>query len=367
MPNLPLRQRRIATSICGGASAPVLITGGAGFIGTNVADRLLAMGRRVVVLDNLSRPGVDQNALWLQRRYGSRVKIVVGDVRDRKDIRRALEGVGHVFHFAAQVAVTTSLLDPRADFETNAGGTMNLLDEMRAMSAPPSIIYTSTNKVYGDLRGLALRVEGNRYAPVDGEVARNGIDETRPLDFHTPYGCSKGAAEQYVLDHARTMGLRGVVFRMSCVYGPHQFGNEDQGWVAHFLIRALERKPITVYGDGLQVRDLLFVQDLVDALLLASSNIGELSGCAYNIGGGVERAVSLLELIELVGSFSGAPPDVLFDRCRVGDQSYYVSNISKFRSTTKWEPRVPLRAGIRHLYDWLVDSRSFEVEALAAT
>jgi CDP-paratose 2-epimerase len=361
MRSLPLRKRTAD------GPAPVLITGGAGFIGTNVADRLLSAGRRVVVLDNLSRPGVDQNVLWLQRRYGSRVKIVVGDIRDPKDIRRALEGAGHVYHFAAQVAVTSSLADPRADFETNAGGTVNLLQEMRGMSAPPSIIYTSTNKVYGGLRSLALRIEGNRYMPVDSEIARKGVDESRPLDFQTPYGCSKGAAEQYVLDHARTLGLRGVVFRMSCIYGPHQFGNEDQGWVAHFLLRALERKPITLYGGGLQVRDLLFIDDLVEALLLAESKIGQLSGHAFNIGGGVDQSASLIELIELLKSYAGTRPDVSFGPARAGDQRYYVSDSSKFRNLTGWQPKVPLCTGIRRLYDWLVEAPCLKVEELAET
>ena len=220
----------------------VLVTGGAGFIGTNVADRLASQGKRVVILDNLSRAGVDQNALWLQQRHGRRIKFIVGDIRERADVRRALEGVEHVFHFAAQVAVTTSLEDPRTDFDINALGTLNLLEEIRAMRNPASIIYTSTNKVYGGLPDLELRPEQKRYTPVDRKIAAAGISEQRPLDFHTPYGCSKGAAEQYVVDFARTLGLKAVVFRMSCIYGPHQFGTEDQGWVAHFLIRALEQR-----------------------------------------------------------------------------------------------------------------------------
>ncbi len=316
---------------------PVLITGGAGFIGTNLADRLLTMGRRVVVLDNLSRAGVDQNALWLQQRHGRKVRIIVGDVRDRGDVRRALEGVEHVFHFAAQVAVTTSLVDPRTDYEINATGTLNVLEEIRAMEHPPSLIYTSTNKVYGGLDDVELERNGNRYVPVDRTTAAHGISESRPLDFHTPYGCSKGSAEQYVLDHARTLGLRTAVFRMSCIYGPHQFGTEDQGWVAHFLIRALEHKPITLYGDGLQVRDILFIDDLVDAFLLAWREIRNLSGMAFNIGGGVERTVSLLELVELIGRMSGREPGIYYEGSRAGDQRYYVSDISKFCGLTGWD------------------------------
>ena len=261
-----------------GASKAVLITGGAGFIGTNVAERLLSSGHRVVVLDNLSRAGVDQNARWLQQRHGRSLKVIVGDVREPADVRRAMEGVQHVFHFAAQVAVTTSLADPRTDYEINATGTMNVLEELRHASEGPSLIYTSTNKVYGGLEDVQLRKESKRYVPADERMAGAGVGEDRPLDFHTPYGCSKGAAEQYVIDHARTFGLHAAVFRMSCIYGPHQFGTEDQGWVAHFLIRALEHRPITLYGDGMQVRDVLYVDDLVDAFLLAWRNIGRAVG-----------------------------------------------------------------------------------------
>jgi CDP-paratose 2-epimerase len=337
---------------------PVLITGGSGFIGTNVADRLLCSGTKVVVLDNMSREGVDQNALWLQRRHGRRVRILVGDVRDRNDVRRALEGVGHVFHFAAQVAVTTSMVDPRADFEANALGTLNLLEEMRALKQPPSIFYTSTNKVYGGLSDIQLVRRERRYEPHNQETATLGISERRTLDFHTPYGCSKGAAEQYVLDYSRSFGLPAVVFRMSCIYGPHQFGTEDQGWVAHFLIRALEGKPIVLYGDGLQVRDVLFVDDLVNAFLTAWEKVRLLSGQAFNIGGGSQRTVSLLELIDLITNLTGRRPSISFESMRTGDQRYYVSDTSKFRSATGWSPAVSVREGVRRLYQWLLDART---------
>ena len=355
----------------GNGSSPrarsVLITGGAGFIGTNLADSLLTSGRHITILDNLSRAGVDQNALWLQQRHGRKLKIIVGDVRDRSDVCRALEGVSHVFHLAAQVAVTTSLVDPRTDFDINAGGTINVLERIRAMEEPPSLIYTSTNKVYGGLEDLTLKREGNRYAPVDRDTAERGISESRPLDFHTPYGCSKGSAEQYVLDYSRAFGLRTVVFRMSCIYGPHQFGTEDQGWVAHFLIRALEHKPITVYGDGLQVRDILFSGDLVDAFLLAWRDIGKLSGNAFNIGGGPDRTISLLELVDSIARMTGVKPSLYFDGSRAGDQRYYVSDTSKFRKATAWEPQVSPRAGIRKLYDWLLEARRFVTEEIAAS
>lgn len=346
---------------------PVLITGGAGFIGTNVAHRLLAAGHNVVVLDNLSRSGVDQNALWLQQTYGKRVRIIVGDVRSPNDVRRALEGTRHVFHFAAQVAVTTSIDDPRTDFEINTVGTVNLLEEMRAMAAPPSIIYTSTNKVYGGLEDVRLRPQDRRYHPIDENIASSGISECRSLDFHTPYGCSKGAAEQYVLDYGRSFGVAASVFRMSCIYGPHQFGTEDQGWVAHFLIRALNNKPINIYGDGLQVRDVLFVEDLVNAFFLAWDDIGNLSGNAYNVGGGVDRTISLLELIDLIAQLNGARPRVYFDSGRTGDQRYYVSDISKFGAATGWRPRVSVRDGVRRLNDWLIDARRLSPAEIIAS
>jgi CDP-paratose 2-epimerase len=335
----------------------VLITGGAGFIGTNVADRMLKDGYRVTILDNLSREGVRQNVAWLQQRHGRLVTVVAADVRDPAVVRRAVENVSHVFHFAAQVAVTTSLLDPRNDFETNVTGTLNVLEAIRARNNRPSLIYTSTNKVYGGLEDVDLRADGCRYAPVDRFIAQHGISEARPLDFHTPYGCSKGAAEQYVRDYARSYGLRTVVFRMSCIYGPHQFGTEDQGWVAHFLIRALAKRPITIYGDGLQVRDILFIDDLMEAFFLAWRQIDALSGQAFNIGGGVARAVSLLELVDLIGRMTGHAPGVRFEPSRSGDQRYYVTDAAKFRQATGWSPKVSPQEGLQRLHSWLLETR----------
>ena len=232
----------------------------------------------MLVYDNLSRPGVEKNARVASRaRTANACSVEVADVRDAHALRSAVRDADQVFHFAAQVAVTTSLTDPRHDFEVNVGGTLNLLEAIRALENPPPLLFTSTNKVYGALADLALEKNCTRYQPLDAAL-RTGIGEDRPLDFHSPYGCSKGAADQYVLDYARTFGLPAVVFRMSCIYGPHQMGTEDQGWVAHFLIRAIEGKPITIYGDGMQVRDVLFVDDLVDAFLLAQANIHTLSG-----------------------------------------------------------------------------------------
>ena len=234
-----------------------LITGGAGFIGTNVAARLLDAGRRVRIYDNLSRRGVDANVQWLRETYGDRVDICVGDIRDRAAVAAAVDDVSEVYHFAAQVAVTTSLIDPLDDFGVNAGGTLNLLEALRGLPEPPSVLFTSTNKVYGDLEDVELVPHDTRYLPADTDTRMCGISERRSIEFHSPYGCSKGAADQYVLDYARTFGLQAVVFRMSCIYGPHQFGNEDQGWVAHFLIRALAGEPIR--GGRVRFRGFLSV------------------------------------------------------------------------------------------------------------
>ncbi len=338
-------------------SRPVLITGGAGFIGTNLADRLLSSGRSVTVFDNLSRPGVDQNLRWLRERHGDRLHIEVADIRDHYALRRAVRSARQVYHFAAQVAVTTSLTDPVLDFEVNACGTLHLLEALRSLRTPPPLVFTSTNKVYGDLGDIRLGKNDSRYEPEDLLVRRYGINEDRPLDFHSPYGCSKGTADQYVMDYARTFPIPMVVFRMSCIYGPHQFGTEDQGWVAHFLIRAVEEQPITLYGDGRQVRDLLFVDDLIEALLLAQAHLPKLSGQAFNIGGGPAQAISLLELIELIAELHGESPTAQFADWRPGDQRYYVSDTRKFRAATGWAPQVSVRHGLKLLYQWLLEAR----------
>jgi CDP-paratose 2-epimerase len=339
-------------------SKPVLITGGAGFIGANLAERLLELGRSVVLLDNLSRAGVSENVRALRERFGERVRLVIGDVRDKPRVSELVAGASGVFHFAAQVAVTTSLIDPLLDFDVNVRGTLNVLEALRAMSAPPPLLFTSTNKVYGALADIALREGPLRYVPRDAELSASGVDENRPLSFCSPYGCSKGAADQYVLDYAHSFGLRAAVFRMSCIYGPRQFGNEDQGWVAHFLIKAARREPITIYGDGKQVRDILFVSDLMDAMLMAEARIDRLAGQAFNIGGGPSNVVSLLELLSFVQDLAGAPIQTRFDLVRTGDQPYYVSNTSRFHEQTGWQPRVDAGTGVRMLYDWLLRHRA---------
>ncbi|MHB9028690.1 MAG: NAD-dependent epimerase/dehydratase family protein [Candidatus Latescibacterota bacterium] len=329
------------------------MTGGAGFIGTNLAARLLSQGERVLIFDNLSRPGVERNLQWLRDTYGSLFQAEIADVRDRNAVRQAVRHARSVYHFAAQVAVTSSLNDPEEDFEINARGTLNLLESMRRLQNPPGMIFTSTNKVYGSLEDIELRPNEHRYEPENSYLREMGVSEARPLDFHSPYGCSKGAADQYVSDYARVFGLRTVVFRMSCIYGFHQFGTEDQGWVAHFLISSLRNDRITLYGDGMQVRDILFVEDLVNAFLLAGKHMDILAGDAFNIGGGPSNAISLRELLSHIRELNGGLPEIRFDGWRTGDQRYYVSNTEKFSALTGWKPKVDVRTGVEKLYDWL--------------
>jgi CDP-paratose 2-epimerase len=331
-----------------------LITGGAGFVGVNLADRLLSEGRPVMVFDNLSRAGVNKNLEWLQQKYdGDMLRVMIADIRDKEAVTTAVEGASQVFHFAAQVAVTTSLVDPYLDFEINALGTLNILEAIRNSHHQPPIIFTSTNKVYGDLEEVGMVMNDTRYYPENLQVQQNGISEEKSLSFHSPYGCTKGVADQYILDYARTFGLKTVVFRMSCIYGPHQFGTEDQGWVAHFLIQALKGDPITIYGDGKQVRDILFVEDLVNAFMLAQENIDKISGNAYNMGGGVKNTVSLLELLMLIEKISGQKPNALFHEWRPSDQKYYVSDFTKFYKATGWLPENGTTEGVAKLFQWL--------------
>jgi CDP-paratose 2-epimerase len=330
-----------------------LITGGAGFVGTNLADRIASDGGRVIVFDNLSRRGVEENLRWLTRRHPRSVDVEIADLRDVCAVARALAACDRAYHLAAQVAVTTSLDEPVLDAEVNLQGTINLLEAARGRQKPPALLFTSTNKVYGGLEDVALGERATRYEPLDPDVLGRGIGESRPLRFCTPYGCSKGAADQYVLDYAHSYGLATSVFRMSCIYGPHQCGNEDQGWVAHFIISALEGRPITVFGDGKQVRDVLYVDDLVDAFLRASADADRLAGRAFNIGGGVANAISLVELIDLIGEQRGQRPPVDSGPWRRGDQRYYVSDTAAFTAATGWRPRVSPREGVGRLHSWL--------------
>ncbi len=334
----------------------VLVTGGAGFVGANLVERLVNDGRSVRIVDNLHRPGVENNLRWLKQHFGDRIEFAPVDVRNSLALEPALAGIKQIFHLAAQTAVTTSLIDPVDDFRTNLQGTVNLLEAARRQPQPPAIVFSSTNKVYGGLSDIALEVVGQRYQPSDPEIRRYGIAETRGLDFHSPYGCSKGGADQYVIDYARCMGVPAVVFRMSCVYGPRQFGTEDQGWVAHFLIRALREEPINIYGDGCQTRDVLSVHDLIEACLLAERHMDRLSGRAFNIGGGPSNTISLLELIDLIAELRGCRPKINFSGWRPGDQRYYVSDIRSFQQATGWVPRIGAASGIERLHNWLSES-----------
>lgn len=338
-----------------------LITGGAGFIGTNLAGRLLSEGKKVMIYDNLFRDGVEQNLNWLQQEYGDNLIIQIADINEIGILEESVKHASEVYHFSSQVAVTTSLTNPLLDFQVNLKGTFNLLEAIRNSPHQPPLLFTSTNKVYGNLNDVEMKENGSRYEPSVKSIQKNGIGEDRALDFHSPYGCSKGAADQYILDYSRSYGLKTAVFRMSCIYGPHQFGTEDQGWVAHFLISALEENPVVIYGNGKQVRDILFVEDLVDAFVLAGKNINKLSGEVFNIGGGPQNTVSLLEILDVIKEKAGKEMDISFEDWRTGDQFYYVSNNSKFEKATGWSPKYTVDAGINALLEWLCETRDIKL------
>ncbi|WP_265499760.1 NAD-dependent epimerase/dehydratase family protein [Paracoccus beibuensis] len=335
----------------------VLITGGAGFIGANLADALMRDGQQVTVLDNLSRPGVERNLRWLADRHGDRLRAVPADLRDQPSLGGIVDGASAVFHLAAQTAVTTSLASPLEDFEVNARGTLNLLEAVRATGRQVPVIFASTNKVYGALSDLTVTDSGDRCGPLDNSMAAHGVAEDRPLDFCTPYGCSKGVADQYVLDYAKSYGIPAAVLRMSCIYGPRQFGTEDQGWVAHFLIRALEGRPITVFGTGRQVRDVLHVSDAVAAYRTLLDRIDSLSGHAFNLGGGPSNAVSLREVLSEIAMITGEVADVSFEDWRQGDQPWFVADTRALQAATGWKPRVDWRDGLADLAQWLAHDR----------
>jgi CDP-paratose 2-epimerase len=336
----------------------VLITGGAGFIGSNLAERLLAdSSTQVRIFDDLSRNGTAHNLAWLRSlANGKRVEFVKGDVRNASAVNNAARDVDEIYHFAAQVAVTTSVDLPRKDFETNVLGTFNVLEAARRSGRRPFLLFTSTNKVYGSLHGVPVQMDGTRYRA--DSLDFRGVAETESLDFHSPYGCSKGAADQYVRDYARIYDLPTVVFRMSCIAGPRQFGTEDQGWVAHFLYSVLEGKPITVYGDGLQVRDVLHVSDLVDAMRSVRKFSARTAGEIYNLGGGPERAISVVEMLDAIARETGIDPILYYSEVRPGDQPLYISDTSKLTEHTGWKPRFSSIEILRSIHNFWRDNRA---------
>jgi CDP-paratose 2-epimerase len=328
---------------------PLLLTGGAGFIGVNAADRFARAGRSVRVFDDLSRPGSRSNLEWLLSQHPGRVDFVHGDIRDPVGVATAVMGSSAVLHLAAQVAVTTSLAHPATDFAINAVGTFHVLEAMRTSAPDVPLLFASTNKVYGGLDDMTLLRTGRRWLP-DKPAA--GVSEEHQLDFHSPYGCSKGAGDQYVRDYARCFGLRTVVLRQSCVYGTHQYGNEDQGWVAHFVHAIIERRPITIFGDGFQVRDLLDVRDLCRLFELCFDRVDDCTGEAFNVGGGPSNAHSVIEVIESIAALLDVVVTPAYGPMREGDQRYYVSDISRVHNKLGWKPEIPFNAGLDSLVAW---------------
>jgi CDP-paratose 2-epimerase len=330
----------------------ILVTGGAGFVGSNLTHRLLQDGYHVTVFDALSRRGTEHNLAWLRAEHPpGRLGFIKGDVCDFEAVRSAVRDVEVVYHLAGQVAVTTSVEQPRRDFEINALGTFNVLESVRLSGQRPIVVFTSTNKVYGGMEDVAVVERASRYEFRDHP---HGISEAQPLDFHSPYGCSKGAADQYVRDYGRIYNLPTVVFRMSCIYGPRQFGNEDQGWLAHFMIAAHAGKPITIYGDGKQVRDVLFVEDLVRAFRMAVAKIDVTRGQVFNIGGGPSNTLAVWqEFQEYVADLKGKDVPAAFADWRPGDQPCYVSDIRKAHAYFGWQPEVDKQTGIRRLWEWV--------------
>ena len=338
----------------------VLIFGGAGFIGSNWAHYLLRhTDAKVHVFDNLSRRGVTGNLEDLRKAADNsdRLKITIGDVRDRMLVNRVVASASDIFNFAAQVAVTTSINDPRQDFEVNLGGTFNILEAARQSGNRPFLLFTSTNKVYGGMS--SARLTSNRWRHQYPE--ESGTSESQPLDFHSPYGCSKGAADQYVHDYARIYNLPTVVFRMSCIAGGRQFGSEDQGWVAHFLYSALQDIPLFIYGDGRQVRDVLCVDDLVRAFEAVRVNVKRTAGEIFNVGGGMENTVSLLELMREIKKFTGHEVRHQFCPARPGDQLVYVTDYSKLTRYTGWQPRVTVRGTLERIHEWWLNHQDLFV------
>lgn len=333
-----------------------LITGGAGFIGSNLTAHLLGRGWGIIIFDNLSRKGAKKNLDWLQQTWKtSRLKVIVGDVRNYGAVKEVVGKVDVVYHLAAQVAVTTSILAPREDFEVNALGSFNVLEAARESKHKPIVVYSSTNKVYGQMENVKVKVGRLRCSFANTDF-KEGISEDFPLDFHSPYGCSNGAADQYTRDYYRIYGIPTVVFRQSCIYGPRQFGVEDQGWVAHFVIAAYFNRPITIYGDGKQVRDLLYIDDLIKAYETAVEKQDKAAGQIYNIGGGSKYSLSLLEYIKFLEDKLRKTVKVKFSKWRPGDQKVYISDNRKLKRQLGWEPKISPEVGIARLLTWIKEN-----------
>ncbi|GAP40832.1 GDP-mannose 4,6-dehydratase [Flexilinea flocculi] len=333
------------------------ITGGAGFIGSNFVAHLLEKNQNVVIFDNLSRNGSKMNLSWLREQYGQDAfRLIEGDVRDSDALDKAMEKMDVVAHFAGQVAVTTSVMNPKEDFEVNALGTLNVLEAVRKSKNHPIVLYTSTNKVYGGMENVRVIERENDYAYLDFP---QGISENQLLDFHSPYGCSKGTGDQYVRDYHRIYGIPTIVFRQSAIYGPHQFGIEDQGWVSWFIIAVLTGKPITIYGNGKQVRDLLYIEDLVRAYSAAIDHPEVSAGKIYNIGGGPENCISIWkDFGPILESLCGHPIEVAYGDWRPGDQAIYISDIRKIKQELGWTPTISAKEGITRLYSWASANRN---------
>ena len=333
----------------------ILMTGGAGFIGSNLAKRFIEKGHSVTVFDNLSRAGADKNLEWLSSI--GKYEFIKGDVVNFSEIEKAVkkENFDAIFHLAAQVAVTTSITDPVKDFKVNALGSFNVLEAVRQNKQNPILLFSSTNKVYGGMEDEEIYLDKNKKMYCFKNHPQ-GINEKYPLDFHSPYGCSNGAADQYFKDYARTYGLKTVIMRQSCIYGYRQFGIEDQGWIAWFIIATLLNKPTTIYGDGFQVRDVLFIDDLIDLYEIIVEKINKAAGQIYNIGGGANNQISLVNFLDILGKKLGKKIEYKKEKMRLGDQKIYVSNISKVKKELDWEPKIPYSKGIELLINWIKEN-----------
>jgi len=333
-----------------------LITGGAGFIGSNFAARCLQRGESIKIFDNLSRAGSISNIEWLEKSFGKgSFELVKADVRDVDAINKAAIGAAKILHLAAQVAVTTSVTDPGTDFSINAQGTFNVLEAARKSGGNPSLIFASTNKVYGGMENVDVIEKSTRY---DYKDLPDGASEDQPLDFHSPYGCSKGCGDQYVRDYHRIYDLPTLVFRQSCIYGKRQFGVEDQGWVAWFIIAAILGKPITIYGNGKQVRDILYVEDLVDAYEAGFAHLPVHGGRIYNIGGGRANTISIwAEFQPMLEKLLGRKIPTSISDWRPGDQPVFISDIRKAQKDLGWSPKVSAEKGIGLLFNWVNENQ----------